>query len=185
MQYLPLVIYIWLYKKKDPERSFFNVFLMPILALFYFLRFKHHNVFVYLAILAFWIGDVLCTKRNKKNILMGIPLFILGIAFYVIKLLTLIKNFKFKLFACPIYYGGIFRISIFRSNHILWNTQVNTLKEILFSYMLLQFFKRFALYLSNLKCNFNIQKWSMVFDFRKQFILNFKFTFPICSIYKE
>ena len=55
-------------QKKDPERSFFNVFLMPILALFYFLRFKHHNVFVYLAILAFWIGDVLCTKRNKKNI---------------------------------------------------------------------------------------------------------------------
>lgn len=99
-------------QKKDPERSFFNVFLMPILALFYFLRFKHHNVFVYLAILAFWIGDVLCTKRNKKNILMGIPLFILGIAFYVIKLLTLIKisnlNYLLALFIMVVYFGLVF-----------------------------------------------------------------------------
>lgn len=53
-------------QKKDTERSFFNVLLMPLLALFYFLKFKNHNILIYLSIFSFWIGDILCTKRNKK-----------------------------------------------------------------------------------------------------------------------
>ena len=54
-------------QKKDTERSFFNVFLMPLLALFYFLAFKNHSIFIYLAIFSFWLGDIFFTKKNQKK----------------------------------------------------------------------------------------------------------------------
>lgn len=51
-------------QKKTRERNFFNVLLMPLLALFYLLRFKNHNILIYLAIFSFWIGDILLTKKE-------------------------------------------------------------------------------------------------------------------------
>lgn len=99
-------------QKKDAERSFFNVFLMPLLALFYFFKFKNHNILIYLSILSFWIGDILCTKRNKKNIIIGLPLFIIGIALYIVKLATFIKisdlNYLLTIVIMLLYFGLVF-----------------------------------------------------------------------------
>lgn len=99
-------------QKKDTERSFFNVLLMPILALFYFLKFKNHNILIYLSIFSFWIGDILCTKRNKKNIIIGLPLFIIGIALYIVKLATFIKiselNYLLTIVIMLLYFGLVF-----------------------------------------------------------------------------
>lgn len=99
-------------QKKDTERSFFNVLLMPILALFYFLKFKNHNILIYLSIFSFWIGDILCTKRNKKNIIIGLPLFIIGIALYIVKLVTFIKiselNYLLTIVIMLLYFGLVF-----------------------------------------------------------------------------
>lgn len=99
-------------QKKDTERSFFNVLLMPLLALFYFLKFKNHNILIYLSIFSFWIGDILCTKRNKKNIIIGLPLFIIGIALYIVKLVTFIKiselNYLLTIVIMLLYFGLVF-----------------------------------------------------------------------------
>lgn len=99
-------------QKKDTERSFFNVLLMPLLALFYFLKFKNHNILIYLSIFSFWIGDILCTKRNKKNIIIGLPLFIIGIALYIVKLATFIKiselNYLLTIVIMLLYFGLVF-----------------------------------------------------------------------------
>ncbi|MEB3025631.1 MULTISPECIES: lysoplasmalogenase family protein [unclassified Parvimonas] len=99
-------------QKKNTERNFFNIFLMPLLALFYLLRFKNHDILIYLAIFFFWIGDILFTRRNKKNIILGLPLFIIGIAFYIIKLATFIKipnlNYLLTILIMVLYFGLVF-----------------------------------------------------------------------------
>lgn len=99
-------------QKKDTERSFFNVFLMPLLALFYFLAFKNHSIFIYLAIFSFWLGDIFFTKKIKKNIILGFNLFFIGIIFYIVKLATLIKisnlNYLMTLFTIILYSGLVF-----------------------------------------------------------------------------
>lgn len=99
-------------QKKTTERNFFNVFLMPLLALFYLLRFKNHNILIYLAIFSFWIGDILLTKKNKRNVILGLSLSCIGMIFYVIKLITFIKivnlNYLLTILIMILYFGLVF-----------------------------------------------------------------------------
>ena len=119
ISYLILLIYTlftfgnlyMILQKKNTERNFFNVLLMPLLALFYFFRFKNHDILIYLAILFFWFGDILFTRRNKKNIIMGLPLFIIGMTFYIIKLVNFIKitnlNYLLTILLMVLYFGFV------------------------------------------------------------------------------
>ena len=99
-------------QKKTTERNFFNVFLMPLLALFYLLRFKNHNILIYLAIFSFWIGDILLTKKNKRNVILGLSLSCIGMILYVIKLITFIKivnlNYLLTILIMILYFGFVF-----------------------------------------------------------------------------
>ena len=99
-------------QKKTTERNFFNVFLMPLLALFYLLRFKNHNILIYLAIFSFWIGDILLTKKNKRNVILGLSLSCIGMIFYVIKLITFIRivnlNYLLTILIMILYFGLVF-----------------------------------------------------------------------------
>ena len=120
ISYLILLIYTlftfgnlyMILQKKNTERNFFNVLLMPLLALFYFFRFKNHDILIYLAILFFWFGDILFTRRNKKNIIMGLPLFNKTRKFH--------KNNEFKLFTYNITNGIVFRICSFWNYCFIW-----------------------------------------------------------------
>ena len=53
-------------QKKNTERNFFNVFLMPLLVIFYFLKFKNHNIFIYLSILSFGLEIFYVQKEIKR-----------------------------------------------------------------------------------------------------------------------
>ena len=141
-------------QKKTTERNFFNVFLMPLLALFYLLRFKNHNILIYLAIFSFWIGDILLTKKNKRNVILGLSLSCIGMIFYVITY-NIYKNCKLKLFANNINNDIVFWTCIFWSYNILWICKWIFQERYNFS-LYHCIFKCFTLHFSNTNGNFEL-----------------------------
>ena len=148
-------------QKKTTERNFFNVFLMPLLALFYLLRFKNHNILIYLAIFSFWIGDILLTKKNKRNVILGLSLSCIGMILYVIKLITFIKiinlNYLLTILIMILYFGLVFFEVIISYEYASEYFK----KDIIFLYIIA--------FLNALLC----------------ILLDFKFTIFLCIIYKK
>ena len=107
------------YKEKETEKAFFKVFLMPFLALFYFLHFKNLSNFILIALLFSWMGDVILIRSNVKNVVLGIIFFSIAHIMYIIQMGIMIEirnlNYILTIFILIFYLGmGYFVNSFIR-----------------------------------------------------------------------
>lgn len=78
-------------KGKKSEKAFLKLFLMPTLTLFYILTFKNYKIFVLLALLFSWFGDIILIKHNTKNVILGILFFSTACVFYTVSMIGIVK----------------------------------------------------------------------------------------------
>lgn len=117
LSFLVLFIYLlvcvgnlyMIYVGKGKVAKIFRVLLMPILAVFYFLAFRNHSIYIYIAILLFWISDLFLTESNLKNALFGFFLYANSNLLFMKELVPNIKfadlNYILTIFVFLFYLG--------------------------------------------------------------------------------
>lgn len=98
LSYLSFIIYFivgsfnffMLFIKNYKLAQLFRVFLTPILGIFYFFTFKEHSIYIYIALLFYFLGDLFLNRIMHKNI-------ILSCFFYIFSLISFLINIIFKI----------------------------------------------------------------------------------------
>ena len=117
--YLALsIVHIWSCGKDNQKlRRITKVFLMPCLALVYFLA-KGEIIWVYFALLFGWIGDIVLLKPQEyREKFLGSCLFAVGHLFYLFSTLLTIRNYPVKAWwAIPVLAGAAVGFAVYQKN---------------------------------------------------------------------